>query len=65
MRLLRDAVVTTALFLLYAVVFVPLGVLSRVVRDPLDRRPSARRPSYWHRLGESRPAAPARPRSAV
>ncbi|MET8830527.1 hypothetical protein ABZX40_34095 [Streptomyces sp. NPDC004610] len=68
MTLLRDAAVTAALFVLYALVFVPLGVVARLVRDPLHRRPDAGRSSYWHRFDDplpAHPSAPAHPRSAV
>ncbi|MEU9335675.1 hypothetical protein AB0D49_21225 [Streptomyces sp. NPDC048290] len=65
MRFVRDTAVTAALFVLYTLVFVPLGLFARWVRDPLERRPSTRRASYWHPLDPARPVPAAdRPRSA-
>ncbi|MFJ5262478.1 hypothetical protein ACIQAC_18630 [Streptomyces sp. NPDC088387] len=57
MRTLRDAAVTAALFVVYVLVFVPLGVVARLFHDPLARRPAPDRASYWHQLNGHRPPA--------
>ncbi|MEU6658091.1 hypothetical protein [Streptomyces sp. NPDC046821] len=38
---------TFLLFLVYALVVTPVGLLSRVVKDPLARRQPAGTKTYW------------------
>lgn len=38
---------TLSLFLIYALVVTPAGLLGRLVRDPLARRPDAAAATYW------------------
>lgn len=35
------------LFVTYYLLVTPIGLLTRVVRDPLSRRRNPRSPSYW------------------
>lgn len=37
----------TLLFLLYLLVFTPIGLVSRLVRDPLRRKWDSRAQTYW------------------
>jgi hypothetical protein len=44
---LRGAALSVLLAVLYIVVFIPLGIGTRLLRDPLRRRPDRSAASYW------------------
>jgi len=50
MRATRRAAAYLLLALAYAVVVLPVGLVARLVRDPLRRRPDAAAVSYWSEL---------------
>ncbi|GAA0707162.1 hypothetical protein Drose_14715 [Dactylosporangium roseum] len=63
MQATRRAAVYLLLAVAYAVVVLPVGLVARLIRDPLRRRPDASAGSYWSappRTGaaEGRYAAP-------
>jgi hypothetical protein len=63
MQAARRAAVYLLLAVAYAVVVLPVGLVARLVRDPLRRRPDASAASYWSapprpRVAEGRDAAP-------
>lgn len=47
MAWLRSSVLTALLFVLYIGVFLPWGLVTRVVRDPLHRRLDRTAVTYW------------------
>ena len=53
---LASGVATLALLVLYAGVIVPAGIVMKLLgRDPLRRKPDARRASYWRQRGRGAP----------
>ncbi|MBM7775502.1 hypothetical protein JOD54_005706 [Actinokineospora baliensis] len=55
---MKDLARWVLLAFVYFVVVTPIGVVGRLLSDPLHRRPDRRADTYWTWLGESDGGAP-------